>query len=65
MKNVEKDVVLDEIMKELIISKEDFKDYFNERRIITKQEYREYLEARTEVLKNSRLFPDSVLNNLK
>lgn len=54
MKDVEKDVVLNEIKKELIISKEDFKDYFNERRIITKQEYREYLESKN---RSSEKFP--------
>lgn len=36
--------VLNEVKKELIISKEDFKNYFYERKIITKQEYKEYLK---------------------
>ena len=39
-----KDVVLKEIMKELIISKDDFKVYFQGRRIINKSEYITYLK---------------------
>lgn len=41
-----KDVVLDEEMKKLIISKEDFKKYFDERKIICKKEYEEYLKQK-------------------
>ena len=47
------DVVENEVMKELIISKEDFKNCFYERKIITKQEYKEYLKN-----KSSDKFPD-------
>lgn len=41
-----KDVVFNEVMKELIISKEDFKNYFNGRKIINKKEYQEYLKTK-------------------
>ena len=41
-----KDVVLDEKMKKSIISKEDFKKYFKERKIICKKEYEEYLKQK-------------------
>ena len=41
-----KDVVLDVEMKELIISKEDFKRFFNERKIINKKEYKQYLKQK-------------------
>ena len=40
------EVVLDKIMKEFIISKQDFKNYFNGRCIINKNEYQEYLELK-------------------
>nr|DAD94828.1 MAG TPA: hypothetical protein [Siphoviridae sp. ctiJI15] len=49
------DVVENEVMKELIISKEDFKNCFYERKIITKQEYKEYLKNKN---KSSDKFPD-------
>lgn len=39
-----KDVVLDEVREELMISKEDFKEYFNERKIIYKGEYIDFLK---------------------
>ena len=41
-----KGVVLNEVMKKLIISKEDFKNYFNERKIINKMEYYEFLNSK-------------------
>lgn len=50
-----KDVVENEVMKELIITKEDFKNCFYERKIITKQEYKEYLKNKN---KSSDKFPD-------
>lgn len=34
-------VVEDEVMKELIISNEDFEKYFNKKTWITKEEYKE------------------------
>lgn len=37
-----KDVILNEVMKEKIISREDFKNYFNRKQIITKEEYSIY-----------------------
>lgn len=49
MKNVEKDVVLDEVedkIKYEIISVEDFKNYFNERKIITLKEYECYIKIK-------------------
>ena len=39
-----KNVVLEEVKKEFIISKEEFKKYFNERKIIFKDEYIEFLK---------------------
>lgn len=41
-----KDVLLNEEMEKLIISKEDFRKYFNERKIICKNEYEEYLKQK-------------------
>lgn len=41
-----KDVVLDEVVKELIITKEDFKSYFDERNIISRKEYEKYLKRK-------------------
>ena len=38
-----KDVVLDEIIKCEIISKEDFVKYFNKKQIVNKEKYQEYL----------------------
>lgn len=46
MKNVEKDVVLNEA-KDRIISIDDFKKYFNERKIISKEEYIEYIKTKS------------------
>lgn len=40
------EVVLNKTMKEFIISKEDFKNYFNGRSIINKNEYQEYLKLK-------------------
>ena len=37
-----KDVVLNEVMKELIISNEDFEKYFNKKQIISGKELLEY-----------------------
>ena len=37
-----KDVVLDEVMKNEIISKENFSRYFAQKKIITKEEYNIY-----------------------
>lgn len=41
-----KNVVLDVEMKELIINKEDFKKFFNERKIINQKEYKQYLKQK-------------------
>ncbi len=38
------DIILNRKMKELIISKEGFENYFNERKIISRNEYKEYLK---------------------
>lgn len=43
---ITKDIVSKETMEEFIISKEDFKNYFNERSIISKNEYQEYLKIK-------------------
>jgi len=45
-----KDIILDEEMKKLIISKDDFKKLFNERRIINKKEYEQYLKQKPDNL---------------
>ena len=42
-----RDVVLNEIKKELIISKNDFKNYFNSRKIISKEEYKKYIQIKS------------------
>ena len=42
-----KDVVLDEVMKDDIISREDFEKYFNKKQIVNKQKYQEYLNKKT------------------
>lgn len=39
-------VVENEVMKELIISNEDFKKYFNKRKWITREEYENYLKIK-------------------
>lgn len=39
-------VVEKEIMKELMITKEDYESYFNKRKTITKEEYRKYLKRK-------------------
>ena len=41
-----KNVILDEA-KDRIISTDDFKKYFNERRIISKEEYIEYVKTKS------------------
>ena len=41
-----RDVILNEIKKDLIISKSDFKEYFNSKKVITKQEYVNYIRAK-------------------
>lgn len=46
------DVIEKEIMKELIISKEDFEKYFNSRKIISKEEYKIYLQKKIKLLKS-------------
>lgn len=43
------DVVLNEVKREYVISKEDFKNYFNERKIISKSEYISYLENKNKI----------------
>jgi len=43
---ITKDILSKETMKEFIISKEDFKNYFNERSIISKNEYQGYLKIK-------------------
>lgn len=62
-----KDEILNEVMKEKIISKENLNNYFNRKQIITKEEYSIYFNKNNtnESSKNSRLFPDWVLNNYK
>ena len=42
-----KDVVLNEVKKDDIISREDFEKYFNKKQIVNKQKYQEYLNKRT------------------
>ena len=37
-----KNVVLDEVMKELIINKKDFVKYFNKKPVVNKKKYQEY-----------------------
>ena len=37
-----KDVILDEVRKELIISKKDFAKYFNKKQVVNKKKYQEY-----------------------
>ena len=39
-----KDVVLDEAMKKLIISKKDFEKYFNKKQVVKKKKYQEYFD---------------------
>lgn len=39
-------VVENEVMKELIISNEDFEKYFNKRKWITREEYGNYLKIK-------------------
>ena len=41
-----KNVVKNEEMQELIISKEDFKEYFGKRNTISRKEYEKYLEKK-------------------
>lgn len=41
-----KDVVLNRVMKELIISKEDFRNYFNEKKVINSNEYEKYFKCK-------------------
>ena len=41
-----KDVVLDEVMKDEIISREDFEKYFKKKQIVNKQKYQEYLNKK-------------------
>ena len=41
-----KNVVINEEMQELIISKEDFKKYFGKRNTISRKEYEKYLEKK-------------------
>ena len=50
---VMRDVVVNEVMKKLIISKEDFKKYFDERKIITKKDYSLYLKKKQNALDNT------------
>lgn len=42
-----KNVVLDEVMKELIISKEDFKRYFKKKNIISIGKYNSYIKTKS------------------
>lgn len=41
-----RDVVVDEIIKEQIISNEDFEKYFDKKEWITKEEYQKYLQIK-------------------
>ncbi len=50
------------VVEKLIISKDDFKKYFNKRKIISREEYYEYIKYKNGI-KNSRLIPDLVFNN--
>lgn len=42
-----KDVVLDEVMKELIISKRDFENYFKKKNIIDIEQYNSYIKTKS------------------
>ena len=46
MKIVEEKNVVNEEMEELIITKGDFKNYFNKRNIISREEYEKYLKMK-------------------
>lgn len=52
------------VVEKLIISKDDFKEYFNKRKTISREEYYEYIKHKNGI-KNSRLIPDLVFNNYK
>ena len=42
-----KDVVLNEVMKELVISKEDFERYFKKKNIINIEQYNSYIKTKS------------------
>ena len=42
-----KNVVLDEVMKELIISKRDFEKYFKKKNIINIEQYNAYIKTKS------------------
>lgn len=42
-----KDVVLDEVMKELIISKKDFEKYFKKKNIVDIKQYNSYIKTKS------------------
>ena len=44
--DVEKNIVKDVVVKELMVSNEDFEKYFNKREWITKEEYCNYLKLK-------------------
>lgn len=45
-------VVEDEVMKKVMISKADFKKCFNSRKIISKEEYEKYIQIKIKSLKS-------------
>lgn len=45
-------VVENGVIKKLMISKEDFKSYFNSRKIISKEEYKKYIQMKIKLLKS-------------
>jgi len=66
--NVMKDVILNEIknevMKELIISKEDFRKYFNGRNIISKKEYEKYLKIKIKLNIKNNIYNMKKINTI-
>ena len=47
------DVVENEVMKELIISNEDFEKYFNKKTWITRKEYEKFLQIKLDSSKTN------------
>ena len=45
-------IVEDEVMNKVMISKEDFKKCFNSKKIISKEEYEEYIQIKIKSLKS-------------
>lgn len=42
---------MEQLLEEMIISKEDMKEYFNDEKIISKEKYNEYLLGKNKKLK--------------